>query len=272
MKPRRITRLLAGCLMALAVLTPISAAQVQVNGSTLAPEEGWVEDGRSYVTLNALCRASTGYRLSWDGKRAKLSGNGATLTAKVGLPYIEVNGRALYLPDGPALENGRLALPLRLLENALGGAVSWDGDSATASLSLKNARAEQADYPEEDLYWLSRIIAAESRGEPLTGQIAVGNVVLNRVKSGLYPDTVREVIFDEKDGIQFEPVGNGSVYNTPDEASVLAAKLALEGADTVGACMYFFAPALSPGTWIVEHCTYQTTIGGHRFYTQGETQ
>ena len=63
-----------------------------------------------------------------------------------------------------------------------------------------------------------------------------------------------------------EPVENGSVYLEPVPASVLAAKLCLEGASVVGECMYFFAPALSPGTWIVNNRTYSTTIGCHRFY------
>ena len=87
-------------------------------------------------------------------------------------------------------------------------------------------------YSEEDLYWLARIISAESRGEPLEGQIAVGNVVLNRVDSDNYPDTIKEVIFDRNHGVQFEPVENGTVYDDPTPTSVLAAKLALEGAWT----------------------------------------
>lgn len=49
-----------------------------------------------------------------------------------------------------------------------------------------------------DLYWLSRIISAESRGESLKGQIAVGNVVLNRVEEDDFPDTIPAVIFDRK--------------------------------------------------------------------------
>lgn len=266
MKPHLFPRVLAGFLAVLALSAPISAEKVQINGDDLPPREGWIEDGRSYMTLNALCRQSPGYTLKWDGSQAKLSGNGVNMAISPQKSYIEVNDRALYVPGGVRVVDGHLALPLRVLENALGGAVSWDAGAATASLDLTHAQAKQADYSEEDLYWLSHIIDAESRGEPLAGQIAVGNVVLNRVKSELYPDTVKDVVFDARDGIQFQPVGNGSVYRQPDEASILCAKMALEGANTVGDCMYFFAPALSQGTWIVNNCTYFTTIGHHRFY------
>ena len=57
------------------------------------------------------------------------------------------------------------------------------------------------------------MISAESQGEPLVGQLAVGNVVLNRVAHQNYPDTIREVVFDDHYGVQFEPVSNGTVYD-----------------------------------------------------------
>ena len=103
-------------------------------------------------------------------------------------------------------------------------------------------------------------------GESLEGQIAVGNVVLNRVRSTEFPESVQAVVFDRKDGVQFEPVSNGSVYDEPTARSVLAAKAALAGTDIVGDCLYFYAPALSQGTWIKNNRTYYTTIGCHRFY------
>ena len=65
-----------------------------------------------------------------------------------------------------------------------------------------------ASHDAIDLYWLSRIIYAESGAETLDGQIAVGNVVLNRMASKEFPDSIPGVIFDRVDGIQFEPVEN----------------------------------------------------------------
>lgn len=260
-----IRRGVAGLLAAASLILPTAAAQVEINGTRLGEDEGWIHNGTSYVTLQALSREAD-YSLDWDGTSALLEGGDVSLSAQPGAIYVEVNGRALYLPGGVHIVEGRTALPLRLLEEALGGEVSWDSEEQVASLDTRQASAKQADYSQEDLYWLSRIISAESRGESLLGQIAVGNVVLNRVRSKQYPNTVKGVVFDRNNGVQFEPVSNGTIYLEPTASSILAAKLALEGADVVGESLYFYAPSLSAGTWIVNNCTYYATIGCHRFY------
>ena len=68
-------------------------------------------------------------------------------------------------------------------------------------------------YWDGAVMWLSRIIYAEANTEPLLGKIAVGNVIMNRVNSSEFPDTIYSVIFDKNYGIQFTPVANGSIYN-----------------------------------------------------------
>lgn len=118
-----------------------------------------------------------------------------------------------------------------------------------------------------DLYWLSRIVHAEAEAEPYSGKVAVGNVVLNRVKSSAFPNTVKGVIFEYYQGIpQFSPVADGTIYNTPSAESIQAAKAALAGERPVGAATYFFNPAKSKGSWIVNNKTYVTRIGHHVFY------
>ena len=95
----------------------------------------------------------------------------------------------------------------------------------------------------------------------------MGNVVLNRTEHPDFPDTIYGVIFDQQYGVyQFQPVADGTIYAQPADSAVLAAKLVLEGARTAGESLYFFAPALSAGEWIVNSRTYYTTIGGHQFY------
>lgn len=241
------------------------AASVEVDGVALSSEQGWGENGTSYITLRALAQLE-GYDLAWDGEKATLSGDGLELTAVPGQLYLEVNGRALYIDEGVGVADGKTYLPLRVVADATGGALSWDGETSTASLSLEDSVAPKAAYDSEGLYWLSRIISAESRGETMLGQLAVGSVVLNRVAHEKYPSTIREVIFDTNYGVQFEPVSNGTVYDEPVPSAVLAAKMCLEGASVVGDSLYFYAPALSPGTWIVENGIYHTTIGCHKFY------
>lgn len=265
---RRWRRGAAAVAAALALSLSVPAALgagVKVNGTPLSAENGWVENGTSYITLRAYS-GLTGQKLTWNGSQASLTGSGLDLQVSPGTIYLLVNGRALYVAGGVRVVDGKLALPLRVLAQATGARLSWDGASGTAVLNTTGAKAPQADYNEEELYWLARIISSESKGEPMLGQIAVGNVVVNRVKDSRYPDTIKDVIFDTNYGVQFQPVSNGTIYEEPVQSAVLAAKMTLEGAQVVGDSLYFFAPALSQGIWIVNNATYHTTIGNHQFY------
>lgn len=118
-----------------------------------------------------------------------------------------------------------------------------------------------------DAYWLARIIHAEASGEPYTGKVAVGNVILNRVKSNEFPNTIYNVIFEYYMGIpQFSPVADGSIYNTPNSECIRAAQDALNGVRPVGDATYFFNPSKAAGTWIVRNKQYIGRIGQHAFY------
>jgi N-acetylmuramoyl-L-alanine amidase len=118
-----------------------------------------------------------------------------------------------------------------------------------------------------DLYWLSRIIEAEAGAEPYNGKVAVGNVILNRVSSNEFPDTIKTVIFEYYQGIpQFSPVAEGTIYNAPSQESIQAAKDALNGIRPAGNATYFFNPDKAEGRWIVKNKIYVMRIGHHVFY------
>ncbi|SCY33987.1 cell wall hydrolase [Alkaliphilus peptidifermentans] len=118
-----------------------------------------------------------------------------------------------------------------------------------------------------DVYWLARIIHAEAAGEPYRGKVAVGNVVLNRVNSKDFPNTIYNVIFEYYKNIpQFSPVADGSIYNNPCNECTQAAREAINGSRSVGNSTYFFNPSKAAGTWIVRNKSYVTKIGGHAFY------
>lgn len=136
----------------------------------------------------------------------------------------------------------------------------------SSSNGTSTVSAANSNYS-NDLYWLSRIIHAESEGEPYKGKVAVGSVIINRVNSGDFPNTVKGVIFEYYKGIpQFSPVADGSIYNTPSEESIQAAKDALDYVRPVSDATYFFNPDKSAAKWIVENKTYLTRIGRHVFY------
>jgi hypothetical protein len=126
----------------------------------------------------------------------------------------------------------------------------------------------RSSQEEGDIYWLARIIEAEAGGEPYLGKLAVGNVIMNRVQSKQFPDTVYKVIFEYYQGIpQFSPVADGTIHNTPSADSMKAARESYYGTKKpVGNALYFFNPAKAAGTWIVKNRSYVTTIGGHAFY------
>lgn len=226
----------------------------------------YAEAGTTYVSLRLMSRALAPLaRIAWESGTASVRCEGLELEAVPGEKWIVANGRYLYVPGGVRLQEGRVLLPVRVLADAFGADVAWDGEQGLISVS-SGSGPRRADYSPDDLYWLSRIISAESRGESLEGQIAVGNVVLNRVKSREFPDTVYGVIFDSRWGGQFEPVRNGTVYQEPTERSVIAAKLCLEGADVAGESLYFLDPVKAGNLWTAQNRPYVMTIGVHDFY------
>ena len=139
------------------------------------------------------------------------------------------------------------------------------GWNVTLTQAKKMVKADRA-YNYEDLYWLSRIISAEAKGESFTGQIGVGTVVLNRVRSKQFPNSVKGVVFDKKYGTQFTPVSNGTIYHTPTQSAVVAAKMCLDGYTLSDSVLYFLNPAISTSSWIQNHRKYAFRIGNHEFY------
>ncbi|QUH27370.1 cell wall hydrolase [Serpentinicella alkaliphila] len=140
----------------------------------------------------------------------------------------------------------------------------------TISNGNENNNSDNSSSPssrEDDIYWLSRIIHAEAQGEPYEGKVAVGNVVLNRVAHRDFPNTIRGVIYDKQYGyVQFSPVLDGSINNTPNEESRRAAIDALDGYRPVGTALYFLNPRKATNFWIVHNRRYFMTIGDHDFY------
>ena len=236
-----------------------ASVPVQVDGARMS--NGYIESGTTYVPLRSLLGALGDWDIQWDAgaREAVASSKGRSLTASPADDTVTVDGQTLS--GTVTLRDGATYVPLRLVAEALGGHAEWvpymDGAAVTSA---------ESSYDAVDLYWLSHVIYAESGAESMEGQIAVGNVVLNRVASSEFPDSVSQVVFDRKNGVQFEPVSNGTIYKTPSSTAVEAAKRALDGERPVGEALYFYAPALSQGLWITANRTYLQTIGCHRFY------
>lgn len=260
----------AGC--ALLLSTPLSAAAapapaLTVNGIDYTAEAmTTMWSNTTYVSLRTLSDVLDNCAVvSWEDGVAWVQSENLLLSAKPGGDYILINGEKVSVPLGVKLSQGRTLVPVRILAQAFGASVYWN--PVTREVSVTTGTSDNgANYSADDVYWLSRIISAESQGEPLEGKIAVGNVVLNRVASPDFPDTIYDVIFDSRWGGQFEPVRTGTIYQTPTDESVLAAQLCLEGTNVAGDSLYFLAPALAQNFWTVQNCEYVATIGCHDFY------
>lgn len=222
------------------------------------------------------------------------------LSMRLGDAYLTFNDRCFYVPGGiVAGDAGDLLVPVDCLAAAFGltaehtlpeaeaEAVETESDEAAeaeaaegeteaepapeAGINVSSAEvcvpaSAESVYNAEDLHWLTQIIHAESGNQPLEGMIGVGNVVLNRVKDPTCPNTVYDVIFDCRYGVQFSPTETGSIYAEPNELSIVAAKLCLEGYNTVGNSLYFVNPMIGISDWFSQTRVYVTTIGEHAFF------
>ena len=112
-----------------------------------------------------------------------------------------------------------------------------------------------------DLHLLARVISAEARGEPYTGQVAVGAVVLNRVRHSSFPNSISGVIYQSG---AFSCLDDGQFDEPIAESAYRAAQDALNGSDPSGGAIYYFNPATATSKWIWSRPLI-VTIGKHRF-------
>ena len=116
-------------------------------------------------------------------------------------------------------------------------------------------------YSSSDLYLLAKTIYAEGRGEPYVGQVAIGAVILNRVRSREFPNSVSGVVYQKH---AFTAVSDGQINLTPNETAMKAARDAVGGWDPTGGALYYYNPAVATSSWIFDRQTV-TVIGRHVF-------
>ena len=112
-----------------------------------------------------------------------------------------------------------------------------------------------------EVYLLAKTIYAEGRGEPYVGQVAIGAVVMNRVRSASFPNTISGVVYQKG---AFTAVDDGQINLTPNETAMKAARDALNGWDPTGGALYYYNPAVATSSWIFDRQTV-TVIGKHVF-------
>ena len=129
--------------------------------------------------------------------------------------------------------------------------------------SVKQNKKEVINITNDDLLLLSKLVTGEARGESYEGQVAVGAVILNRVKDSRFPNTISGVIYQPG---AFTAVADGQINAPIDESSTVhkAARDAMNGWDPTSGCVYYFNPATATNKWIWSRPLVKT-IGKHRF-------
>ena len=241
--------------------------RVYVNGVRV--EDGVLINRTTYVSVRRFCNhLSRELSFNWDASEEILtvSAPGLLFTAKLGDQFVTANDRCFYVENGVSQIDGEVALPVRVLAKIFNARVEWTSLSAGLNVdieALAYPQSAEAVYDSEDYYWLSHLIFAEAGNQSLEGMIAVGNVVLNRVDSSICPDTIFGVISQAN---QFDVYSSGSIYAEPNELSLVAAKLCLEGVKAINEGLYFVNPHTGSVGWFRANLTYITTIQDHEFY------
>lgn len=135
---------------------------------------------------------------------------------------------------------------------------SWTEKSLKITLS---GGSSQSSVSSANLDLLARCVYAEARGEPYTGQVAIAAVVLNRVESPSFPNTISGVIYQKG---AFTCVSDGQINLMPNQTAYNAARDALNGWDPTNGCLYYYNPATATSKWIWS-LKVQLTIGRHSF-------
>ncbi len=277
----KLNRLLCILFMSLALCSSAAAQtadkhipiDIIVNGSYIKTDaDPFIEYDTTFVPIRFVSEALGADSVSWNAgsKTATIIKGGTKIVLYENKKDAYVNDKKITLSKSARIEGGRLFVPVRFISESFGASVKWDDDYYNVEISLGGEKVDSSlahqSYTNDEIFWLARIIHAESEGEPARGKIGVGNVILNRVKSSDFPDTIYNVIFDRNHGVQFEPIMNGTIYNTPSNESIISSKRALRGENTVGSSLYFLNPRIATNNWITNNRTYYTTISNHDFY------
>ncbi len=127
--------------------------------------------------------------------------------------------------------------------------------------ALNGTSNPSSGYTSSDLYLMAKAIYAEGRGESYTGQVAIGAVIMNRVKSPSFPNSISGVIYQKG---AFTAVTDGQINLEPNQTAYNAARDAMNGWDPTYGCLYYYNPAVATSAWIFNRKTV-TVIGKHVF-------
>ncbi len=211
-----------------------------------------------FVSYNVFFRNSDVFALSKYGSRGEEVRTIQTKLKRWG--YYDGNVDGIYGSQTLAAVK-KFQQKNGLTVDGIAGAKTLQAMGIYNSSSNSSSSNSSSSTNSSDLNLLSRLVYGEARGEPYTGQVAVAAVVLNRVRSSSFPNTVSGVIYQSG---AFDVVSDGQINLTPNETAKKAAQDALNGWDPTNGAIYYFNPATATNKWIWSR-PMTVTIGKHRF-------
>ncbi|AZO95461.1 cell wall hydrolase [Halocella sp. SP3-1] len=137
--------------------------------------------------------------------------------------------------------------------------IAQSSDSGKGSVRID---IDNPDYDSNEIDMLAKVIYAEARGEAYEGQVAVGAVVINRVKNPGFPDTITDVVYQPG---QFTSVTDGQINLRPNDTAYRAARDAINGKDPSRGALFFYNPKTAETLWWLSTREKTVVIGNHVF-------
>ena len=243
---------------------------IDINGSFIkCVEKPILVDSTTYIPLRAFSDAIGG-EIGWnDAEKA------ATMT-KSGHTFVFYTGKGYCMIDGVKKNHHSLIykdltfIPVRAVSETLNYRVKWDDYYLTVKITASGVRVPESckdkTYTYEDINYLAKITHVESGSQHFKVKLGVAGVVVNRMKSSEFPNTIKGVIYDTNYGVQFPPAHNGKIDTTPSKESIIAAKCVLNGVNVVGNSLYFNDAAYAESSWAHHNRPHFGNIYDMAFY------
>lgn len=220
---------------------------IKINGSPIFVDTNpYIKQSRTFVPVRFVAE-SFNMTVGWiqEEKKAILKDDSHTIEMWIDSNKLIVNNEEIVMDVNVEGFNGRTMVPIRYLAEIKDFEVRWNDYTYTVELNKEGASIPASNisnrpYSDDDIIWLARIVHVEGRNLSIDGKVAIANVVLNRTRNPAFPNTIYSVIFDNEYVKQFPPAHKpGFKELKPDEACVVAAKMALEGINNIDKCLYF---------------------------------
>lgn len=242
----------AGCVLLALSGSRVSAEEqkigLKINDNKIKlTQDLLINEDKTYIFTRQFAELM-GYEVEWkeDTRQIVLRNENAELMISADESNIIYNGFKVEVEESALLREEGSYLPLRTIGQFLECSIEWDEESRAVVLTKENLEinpeyiVNEKTYTEEDLSILSKIVDVESGDRSIELRLAVANVVLNRVKSDRFPNSVKDVVYQVDVHKQFPPAHKSNFLTRKvDELSIEAARRALEGENNIDNCLFF---------------------------------